>query len=80
MAASFEGWLYLVSHQLRYWRVELWSNLFSSLLNTNGSSECDVELLESLRKPFECYLCSNRQLISKLKQLLARQKSSFCRT
>ncbi|KAG0479002.1 hypothetical protein HPP92_013721 [Vanilla planifolia] len=64
----------------RYWRVELWSNLFSSLLNTNGSSECDVELLESLRKPFECYLCSNRQLISKLKQLLARQKSSFCRT
>ncbi|XP_020591997.1 mitotic checkpoint serine/threonine-protein kinase BUB1 [Phalaenopsis equestris] len=63
----------------RYWKTELWSNLFSTLLN-NRSNESDVELLQCLRKSFEDSMCSNQQLISQLKHLLARQKSSLCLT
>ncbi|XP_020692988.1 mitotic checkpoint serine/threonine-protein kinase BUB1 [Dendrobium catenatum] len=60
----------------RYWKVELWSNLFSSLLN-NRSNESDVMLLQSLRKSFEDHICNNQQMINQLKHLLARQKSSL---
>ncbi|KAI0497908.1 hypothetical protein KFK09_021146 [Dendrobium nobile] len=60
----------------RYWKVELWSNLFSTLLN-NRSNESDVMLLQSLRKSFEDHICNNQQMINQLKHLLARQKSSL---
>ncbi|KAL6840688.1 hypothetical protein ACP4OV_029552 [Aristida adscensionis] len=61
----------------RYWNVELWSNLFSTLLNpaSNGS---DVAVLRSLRASFREHLCSDRKLIAKLNQLLAKQKSALC--
>ncbi|KAK8961339.1 3-phosphoinositide-dependent protein kinase 1 [Platanthera guangdongensis] len=63
----------------RYWKVELWSNLFSTLLNRR-STESDVQVLQGLRKSFEDYMCNNQPLIRKLKQLLSRQKSSLCLT
>ncbi|XP_073005695.1 mitotic checkpoint serine/threonine-protein kinase BUB1 isoform X2 [Typha latifolia] len=61
----------------RYWNVDLWKNLFSTLLNA-PSKESDVPLLQSLRKSFEEYLCSNPQLINKLKHLIVKQKASLC--
>nr|CAD1819134.1 unnamed protein product [Ananas comosus var. bracteatus] len=61
----------------RYWNVDLWKNLFSTLLNI-PSNESDVPLLRSLRESFEEYICSNPQLISKLKHLLIKQKASLC--
>ncbi|XP_062189776.1 mitotic checkpoint serine/threonine-protein kinase BUB1-like isoform X2 [Phragmites australis] len=61
----------------RYWNVELWKDLFSTLLNapSNGS---DVAALRSLRASFREYMCSNRQHIGKLNQQLAKQKASLC--
>ncbi|OAY84786.1 Mitotic checkpoint serine/threonine-protein kinase BUB1 [Ananas comosus] len=47
----------------RYWNVDLWKNLFSTLLNI-PSNESDVPLLRSLRESFEEYICSNPQLIT----------------
>jgi checkpoint serine/threonine-protein kinase len=61
----------------RYWNVELWKNLFATLLNT-PSSGSDVALLRSLRRSFQEYMCSNWQLVAKLNQLLAKQKASLC--
>uniref|UniRef100_A0A0D9WZA7 Protein kinase domain-containing protein n=1 Tax=Leersia perrieri TaxID=77586 RepID=A0A0D9WZA7_9ORYZ len=61
----------------RYWNVELWKNLFSTLLNatSNGS---DAAVLRSLRMSFQEHLCSNRQLVGKLNQQLAKQKTTLC--
>ncbi|KAM0891572.1 hypothetical protein ACQ4PT_026325 [Festuca glaucescens] len=61
----------------RYWNVELWKNLFATLLNT-PSSGSDVAVLRSLRRSFQEYMCSNWQLVAKLNQLLAKQKASLC--
>ncbi|PKA46696.1 checkpoint serine/threonine-protein kinase [Apostasia shenzhenica] len=63
----------------RYWNADLWTALFSNLLN-NCSNGNDVDVLQGLRKLFEDYMCSNQQLVSKLKQLLARQKASLLST
>ncbi|KAJ4801342.1 Bub1-like kinase [Rhynchospora pubera] len=62
----------------RYWRVELWKNLFHTLLNFHSNEGSDVPVLKSLREPFEEYLCGNRQLVSKLIQLLQKQRGSLC--
>ena len=66
-----------MSFDHRYWNVELWKDLFSTLLNapSNGS---DVAALRSLRASFREYMCSNRQHIGKLNQQLAKQKASLC--
>jgi checkpoint serine/threonine-protein kinase len=57
--------------------VELWRKLFSTLLNapSNGS---DVATLRGLRASFREHMCSNRQLVGKLNQQLAKQKASLC--
>ncbi|KAG8099872.1 hypothetical protein GUJ93_ZPchr0013g36306 [Zizania palustris] len=62
----------------RYWNVELWKNLFSTLLNAASGSGSDAAVLRSLRMSFQEYLCSNRQLVGKLNQQLAKQKTSLC--
>uniref|UniRef100_A0ACD5U846 Uncharacterized protein n=1 Tax=Avena sativa TaxID=4498 RepID=A0ACD5U846_AVESA len=61
----------------RYWNVELWKKLFTTLLNlpSNGS---DVAVLRSLRRSFQDYMSSSWQLVAKLNQLLAKQKASLC--
>ncbi|PUZ72190.1 hypothetical protein GQ55_2G373600 [Panicum hallii var. hallii] len=61
----------------RYWNVELWRKLFSTLLNapSNGS---DVAALRGLRASFREHMCGSRQLVGKLSQMLAKQKASLC--
>jgi len=61
----------------RYWNVDLWQKLFSTLLNP-PSNDSDVAALQSLRASFREYMCSNRQLVGKLNQMLAKQKASLC--
>ncbi|KAI4385030.1 hypothetical protein MLD38_003101 [Melastoma candidum] len=60
----------------RYWNVDLWRNLFTKLLNT-GKVEDEVAVLRSIRQSFEEHLNSNKDLIRKLKDLLAKQKMSL---
>ncbi|KQK16072.1 mitotic checkpoint serine/threonine-protein kinase BUB1 [Brachypodium distachyon] len=61
----------------RYWNVDLWKNLFSTLLNL-PSTESDVDVLRDLRRSFQDYMCSSWQLVAKLNQQLAKQKTSLC--
>ncbi|XP_016472484.2 mitotic checkpoint serine/threonine-protein kinase BUB1-like [Nicotiana tabacum] len=61
----------------RYWKVELWRNLFTKLLNIDRAED-HKNMLKSLRESFQDYLCSNPQLIKKLRQLLIKQKASLC--
>uniref|UniRef100_A0A0A9B922 Protein kinase domain-containing protein n=1 Tax=Arundo donax TaxID=35708 RepID=A0A0A9B922_ARUDO len=61
----------------RYWNVELWQSLFSTLLNA-PSCGSDVTALRSLRASFREYICSNKRLVGKLNQQLAKQKASLC--
>ncbi|CAD6217944.1 unnamed protein product [Miscanthus lutarioriparius] len=61
----------------RYWNVDLWQKLFTTLLNP-PSNDSDVAALQSLRASFRVYMCSNRQLVGKLNQMLAKQKASLC--
>ncbi|ONK74931.1 uncharacterized protein A4U43_C03F11580 [Asparagus officinalis] len=61
----------------RYWKTDLWKNLFSTLLNVQ-TNQSDVQLLRNLRKSFEDYLYNNRQLMQNLKKLLMKQKASLC--
>jgi len=61
----------------RYWNVDLWQKRFSTLLNP-PSNDSDVAALQSLRASFREYMCSNRQLVGKLNQMLAKQKASLC--
>ena len=60
----------------RYWNVDLWQKLFSTLLNP-PSNDSDVAALQSLRGVFLGYMCSNRELVGKLIELLAKQKASY---
>ncbi|XP_037491800.1 mitotic checkpoint serine/threonine-protein kinase BUB1 isoform X2 [Jatropha curcas] len=60
----------------RYWNVDLWKELFTKLLNSSTNN--DDKLLHNLRKQFQNYLFSNRQLFKKLKDLLAKQRLSLC--
>ncbi|GJN13114.1 hypothetical protein PR202_ga31449 [Eleusine coracana subsp. coracana] len=61
----------------RYWNVDLWKSLFSTLLNA-PSCGSDVSALRSLRVSFRQQLCGNRQLIGKLNQQLTKQKAGLC--
>lgn len=61
----------------RYWNSELWKNLFTKLLNGTPVDD-DSKLLRELRESFQDYVCSNPQLIRKLKRLLTKQKLSMC--
>lgn len=61
----------------RYWKVDLWENLFSKLLNT-GHANYHPTLLKDIRQSFEDYLHSNPQLIRKLKDLLVKLRASLC--
>ncbi|XP_071939942.1 mitotic checkpoint serine/threonine-protein kinase BUB1-like [Coffea arabica] len=65
------------THLKRYMQVELWKNLFMKLLNTSPTED-HQSLLRNLRHSFQDYMCSNPQLIKKLKQLLVKQKNSLC--
>ncbi|KAF9590845.1 hypothetical protein IFM89_038717 [Coptis chinensis] len=61
----------------RYWNVDLWKNLFSTLLNADANDD-HVKMLQSLRKSFEDYLSSHPELIKKLTELLRKQRASLC--
>lgn len=61
----------------RYWKVELWKNLFAKLLNSDPAED-HKKLLQSLRESFRDYMCSDQKLIKKLKQLLVKQRTSLC--
>ncbi|XP_048327230.2 mitotic checkpoint serine/threonine-protein kinase BUB1 [Ziziphus jujuba] len=77
-ASTDGGYIYLPKTSFkRYWNVDLWKNLFTKLLNNNHSDK-DKELLQNLRESFQDYMCSNPQLIRKLKELLAKQRASLC--
>ncbi|KAK1272456.1 hypothetical protein QJS04_geneDACA012250 [Acorus gramineus] len=61
----------------RYWKVDLWKNLFSTLLNSSSHGNNPV-VLQSLRETFEDHVCGDSQMIRKLKQLLVKQRASLC--
>ncbi|THG16331.1 hypothetical protein TEA_009684 [Camellia sinensis var. sinensis] len=65
------------SYFKRYWQVQLWNNLFTKLLNINPNDDYKT-LLKGLRESFQDYMSSNPQLIKKLKQSLAKQRTSLC--
>uniref|UniRef100_A0A2N9GGX0 Protein kinase domain-containing protein n=1 Tax=Fagus sylvatica TaxID=28930 RepID=A0A2N9GGX0_FAGSY len=67
----------LISAGPRYWNVELWKNLFAKLLNLSPGSD-HKKLLQNLRESFQDYMCSNPQLLRKLKELLVKQRASLC--
>ncbi|XP_057984374.1 mitotic checkpoint serine/threonine-protein kinase BUB1 isoform X3 [Hevea brasiliensis] len=76
-ATSDGGYIYRPKKPFkRYWNVNLWEELFSQLLN--NSHHNDKKLLQNLRERFQDYLCSNRQMLKKLKDLLAKQRLSLC--
>lgn len=60
----------------RYWKVELWKDLFTQLLNMSPGS--DDKKLQKLRESFQDYMCSKPQFIKKLKELLVKQRASLC--
>ncbi|PON34834.1 Serine/threonine protein kinase [Parasponia andersonii] len=71
------GYIYLPKSPFkRYWNVDLWKNFFTKLLNNCPGSN-DKNLLQDLRESFQGYMCSNPQLIKKLKELLLKQRASF---
>ncbi|XP_057507466.1 mitotic checkpoint serine/threonine-protein kinase BUB1 isoform X1 [Actinidia eriantha] len=77
-ASSDDGYVYQPkSHFKRYWQVKLWKDLFTKLLNTNPNDDHKM-LLKNLKEAFQDYMCSNPQLIKKLKQLLVKQRTSLC--
>jgi len=66
-----------LSYLLRYWKVDLWKELFTKLLNRE-TCEDDTETLRNLRKSMEEYICSDPKLMKKLNELLAKQRISLC--
>ncbi|CAN1160905.1 Mitotic checkpoint serine/threonine-protein kinase BUB1 [Linum perenne] len=60
----------------RYWNCKLWEKLFKQLLN--NAPHDDRTLLHDLREEFQEYLCSDPQLLRKLKELLTKQRHSLC--
>ncbi|RVX09304.1 Mitotic checkpoint serine/threonine-protein kinase BUB1 [Vitis vinifera] len=66
-----------VQWSFRYWNVQLWKNLFTKLLNSSPHED-HSRLLQNLRESFQDYMCSNPQLIKKLKHLLVKQRASLC--
>ncbi|KAL7000420.1 non-specific serine,threonine protein kinase [Sarracenia purpurea var. burkii] len=76
--SSDGGYFYRPKSTLkRYWQVDLWKNLFTKLLNIDPSDD-HKKLLKNLRESFHDYVCSNPQLIKKLKQLLVKQRTTLC--
>ncbi|PON74852.1 Mitotic spindle checkpoint protein Bub1/Mad [Trema orientale] len=72
------GYIYLPKSPFkRYWNVDLWKNFFTKLLN-NCPGNNERNLLQDLRESFQDYMCSNPQLIRKLKELLLKQRASLC--
>ncbi|KAK1325446.1 3-phosphoinositide-dependent protein kinase 1 [Acorus calamus] len=67
----------LLVRYARYWKVDLWKNLFSTLLNSSSHGN-DPMVLRSLRETFEDHVCGDSQMIRKLKQLLVKQRASLC--
>ncbi|KAK1304340.1 3-phosphoinositide-dependent protein kinase 1 [Acorus calamus] len=67
----------LLVRYARYWKVDLWKNLFSTLLNSSSHGN-DPMVLRSLRETFENHVCGDSQMIRKLKQLLVKQRASLC--
>ncbi|KAJ8427575.1 hypothetical protein Cgig2_021720 [Carnegiea gigantea] len=65
------------SHFKRYWNTELWKNLFRRLLNGQPFDD-HMKTLQELRESFQQYMLSSPAPISKLKQLLLKQRSSLC--
>lgn len=65
------------SNDFRYWKVELWKNLFVKLLNSNPGYN-EKKLLQDLRESFQEYMCSDPHLIKTLSDLLAKQRLSMC--
>ncbi|XP_031092749.1 mitotic checkpoint serine/threonine-protein kinase BUB1 [Ipomoea triloba] len=65
------------SHLKRYWNIKLWENLFTKLLNPDPNEDHQT-LLKNLRESFQDYMCSDPQLLKRLRQLLLKQKSSLC--
>ncbi|XP_047948462.1 mitotic checkpoint serine/threonine-protein kinase BUB1-like [Salvia hispanica] len=63
-------------HYKRYWKVDLWKNLFTKLLNSDPDED-HVKLLQSLRESLQDYMCSDPKLIKKLKELLEKQRTSM---
>ncbi|XP_050204461.1 mitotic checkpoint serine/threonine-protein kinase BUB1 isoform X2 [Mercurialis annua] len=77
-STSDGGFVYLPKTPFRrYWNVDLWKELFTRLLNSS-SLENDKQLLQDLKERFQNHLCTNHQLLKKLKDLLAKQRLSFC--
>ncbi|KAL0001972.1 hypothetical protein SO802_015753 [Lithocarpus litseifolius] len=76
-ASSDGGYIYLPKSPFkRYW-IDLWRDFFTKLLNM--SPGCDhIKLLQNLRESFQDYMCSQPQLIKKLKELLVKQRASLC--
>ncbi|KAF5481316.1 hypothetical protein F2P56_001977 [Juglans regia] len=75
--SSGGGYIYLPKSSLkRYWKVELWKDLFTQLLNMSPGS--DDNKLRKLRESFQDYMCSKPQFIKKLKELLVKQRASLC--
>lgn len=60
----------------RYW-IDLWKDFFTKLLNMSPGSD-HIKLLQNLRESFQDYMCSQPQLIKKLKELLVKQRASLC--
>ncbi|XP_020525971.1 mitotic checkpoint serine/threonine-protein kinase BUB1 isoform X2 [Amborella trichopoda] len=64
------------SYLKRYWNIDLWQNMFTTLLNCQGNYS--PMILQGLRKSFEDYMCKQPHLIKKLMQLLVRQRTCLC--
>ncbi|KAK9922585.1 hypothetical protein M0R45_031045 [Rubus argutus] len=72
------GYVYLPMSSLkRYWKVELWKNLFVKLLNSNPGYN-EKKLLQDLRESFQEYMCTDPHLIKTISDLLAKQRLSMC--
>ncbi|KAM7271709.1 hypothetical protein ACFE04_030923 [Oxalis oulophora] len=76
--ASNDGYVYQPKASFkRYWKVDLWKNFFTKLLN-NSSDEDDISLLRNLRESFEDYIRSEPNLLKNMRELLTKQKASLC--
>ncbi|XP_050248338.1 mitotic checkpoint serine/threonine-protein kinase BUB1 isoform X2 [Quercus robur] len=76
-ASSDGGYIYLPKSPFkRYW-IDLWKDFFTKLLNMSPGID-HIKLLQNLRESFQDYMCSQPQLIKKLKELLVKQRASLC--
>ncbi|RAL45311.1 hypothetical protein DM860_014721 [Cuscuta australis] len=64
------------SHFKRYWNTKLWESLFTKCLNSEPNKD-QVAVLKDLRHAFQDYICTDPQLLRKLRQSLQKQKTSL---